>query len=1227
MTSFSTGSPSSTTSTSGVASYAQPYAQQNLANIYGLTQQAYQPYQGQQNAAMTGLQNQSFAAGQNLGVNQNSINAGNAAQTSINNLQNTSYNPNSLSQYGNINAPSLNNYSMNAAYGQAANTDAAYGQAAQTGASPYMSASQFNGPQNVGYQGVGTQGFDNSSAAQLMNPYLQQSLAPQLALLNQQQGMQATQNASQATQAGAFGGSRFGIQNALQNQSNQLATSNLVGNAYNTAYNNAQNQFNTQQALGLQAQQSNQQAGVTTGLANQNMAYNTGLQNAQLQQQAGLANQSLAGQYGLQNASMQQQTNMANTANQQQANLANQAAQNQFGLSNQAAQNTANQQNLASQLSTQQLGAQQNLTAQQANQANQLQANAQNINQQQFGAGLNLQANQSALQGASALNNIGNTQFSQGAQAASLQNQLGTQQQAYQQGLLNTQYQNFQNQLNYPYQQASYLQNAINGYPVSNTTSTTQPSTPSYLQQIGAIGAGLYGANTLTNGAVGNGITSAWNTLTGGKKGGLPKDFEVTKMKAGGSTQSSYIKKAISDAESLGDYDIANYLSSVLSGEVDTTNLSTVANSISTKVPQSVAGAQVAASPSAGQQAAGITPANPNLQAPSGLGTQPQQTQRGIAPAAPSAAESSSNPYSMPTMQDLIAMKNAANTPNATAQQVTQNPNGIANYFKQDKTPEQINSQSEADTMGSANGGLQHVPISNRMIPSEYANGGITDVARFDEGGSAEEKKAAVLAELYNKGLMSSQAAQPAPSPAPSPTPSPAPSPAPAPTPMQQPNIPQNAGGDNTLDMGSLAATNQALQGQGQAPTTQQRVAPPMQSQQAQQTQGYSMPAIPANANDEQIRNIAGKAAYNILAQTYEDAKSRKPMSSEEQIANQKAIRATLQREMGESPYIGLIAENEKNKQTNIELERMQKGIAAIAAMPDFLEGNQASRGLAKGISSVAKGYGQAMISKAQADQHLDAANQNLKLAQRAEEYGLTNMSSKMNKEVIESILKHNENINKANTDIANALGRDAQDMKGFRPNININDRPSSARNYQDDVEAIKATLKETDKAAGTTHPETWYESEARTKARGLVSTGMPGNAATNQTGITKEQEAIKAKDIADAKKMFMSPMFQRGETTKATFKKYMQENGNDLVKAQAAYAIAVANGTVSSNSSNTGTSSSPNVTTTVPNPLNTETSPTISGAPKGTTLGPFDSTVGKYKVLDETGKQIGWAK
>ena len=1118
MTSFSTGSPSSTTSTSGVASYAQPYAQQNLANVYGLTQQAYQPYQGQQNAALTGLQNQSYDAGQNLGVNQNSINAGNAAQTSINNLQNTSYNPNQLN-YSNIQAPQLNSYMMN---------------------TPITQAAQFQGPQNVGYQGVGTQGFNNRSAAQLMNPYLQQSLAPQLALLNQQQGMQATQNAGQATQAGAFGGSRFGIQNALQNQSNQLATSNLVGNAYNTAYNNAQNQFNTQQALGLQAQQSNQQAGVTTGLANQNMAYNTGLQNAQLQQQSNLANQ-------------------------------------QAGL-------TAGQANLGAQLSTQQLGAQQNLTAQQANQANQLQANAQNINQQQFGAGLNLQANQSALQGASTLNNIGNTQFSQGAQAASLQNQLGTQQQAYQQGLLNTQYQNFQNQKNYPYQQASYLQNAINGYPVSNTTSTTQPSTPSYLQQIGAVGAGLYGLNTLSNGAVSTGASNAWNYITGGKKGGLPKDFEVTKMKAGGSTQSSYIKKAISDAESLGDYDIADYLSSVLSGGVDTTNPSTVANSISTKVPQSVAGAQVAASPSAGQQAAGITSANPNLQAPSGLGTQPQQTQRGIAPAAPSAAESSSNPYSMPTMQDLIAMKKEAAQQQA-AQTAQANTDAAAANAQSNFRQSEIAQQGQP-VASEAAGGLQSIYLSDDMVPSHHANGGITDVARYADA-----------------GVTTSDDSLPA-------------------------DIQKADMGDNSLDLGAPSTLNTVRENRGLSAVPigrvqdvpnqqilQQANAEAQQLRQAQAPQqapqGYVPPQLPANISDAGIRNQAGAAGYNMLRQAYQDINGQKAPTAEDWQAHQDKIYEHNKKLMGDSPIPDLIRANEESKKHNADIERVQKGLALIASMPDFLEGNQAGRGLTRGVSSAAKGWGSAVMNKDMADAALDKMNATLKVAQRAEQQGQVKLASDANKQFFEEQDKFNKSITESKIKIADAAGKLAAEEKGFRPTINVDNKPSSARNYQDDVDAIKATLKETDKAAGTTHSEAWYESEARTKARGLVSTGMPGNAATNLTSITKEQEAAKAKDIENAKKIFMSPLFRGSKDTKPTFEKYMRENGNDLVKAQAAYANAVANNQIPSNSSNTGTSSSPNVTTTIPNPTAMKLLPMPPSADKAVKGALYDTAKG----------------
>ena len=104
MTTLTTGSPSTTTSTSGIQSYAIPYAQQNLANTWALSQQPYQPYQGQQNAAMTGLQNQAFTNAGNMGVNQNSIQAGNVAGQAAQGLLNTNYNP-IQAGYQNVNAP------------------------------------------------------------------------------------------------------------------------------------------------------------------------------------------------------------------------------------------------------------------------------------------------------------------------------------------------------------------------------------------------------------------------------------------------------------------------------------------------------------------------------------------------------------------------------------------------------------------------------------------------------------------------------------------------------------------------------------------------------------------------------------------------------------------------------------------------------------------------------------------------------------------------------------------------------------------------------------------------------------------------------------------------------------------------------------------------------------------------------------------------------------------
>lgn len=112
------------------------------------------------------------------------------------------------------------------------------------------------------YSPYQNQNFTNPGVAQAyMNPYLQASLAPQLAIQQQQQGAaQQTQNA-QAAQAGAFGGSRAGVQAAATGLNNQLANQNLIGQGYNNAYNQGAQQFNTEQGASQQAANLNAQQG------------------------------------------------------------------------------------------------------------------------------------------------------------------------------------------------------------------------------------------------------------------------------------------------------------------------------------------------------------------------------------------------------------------------------------------------------------------------------------------------------------------------------------------------------------------------------------------------------------------------------------------------------------------------------------------------------------------------------------------------------------------------------------------------------------------------------------------------------------------------------------------------------------------------------------------------------------------------------------------------------
>jgi hypothetical protein len=453
----------------------------------------------------------------------------------------------------NMQAATGNAQDMQAAQlGNSPQAQAAAMQAAQLGNTPEAQAAQFNGPQGVNAQNVGTQDYTGQNVQNYMSPYMQNVVDTQMREANRNYDISGAQQQSRATQSGAFGGGREAIMAAENERNRNTALGGIQAQGLQNAFQNAQQQFNTQQNANLQAQQANQGANLQAGMANQQMGYNTGLQNAQLQQQAGLANQQLAGQYGLAQGQMNQAANQFNAANQQQAglanqqlagqyglqqgqmnqaaNAANQQAQNQFGmanLSNQQAANVANQQagnqfglaNLANQQQTGlanqalqgQYGLQQGQFGQAVNLANQqsrnqaslanqqaaLQAQQANIGQQQFGANYGMQGLQQANQAASTLGQLGGQQLAAQQGILGLQNQVGAQQQAQNQNVINQAIQNYAVGQQYPQQQLAFMNAQLRGLPLqSGSTQMYQaaPNPVSQLAGLGAAGLGAYGA-------------------------------------------------------------------------------------------------------------------------------------------------------------------------------------------------------------------------------------------------------------------------------------------------------------------------------------------------------------------------------------------------------------------------------------------------------------------------------------------------------------------------------------------------------------------------------------------------------------------------------------------------------------------------------------------------------------------------------------------------------------
>jgi hypothetical protein len=115
---------------------------------------------------------------------------------------------------------------------------------------------------------------------------------------------------------------------------------------------------------------------------------------------------------------------------------------------------------------------------------------------QQFGANLGLQGLAGAAQSAGQLGQLAGAQQQSDIARLGLQNQLGQQQQQYQQGIINQAIQDYATQQQYPYMQLSTMSNLLRGLPMQGMTTQQYQAAPSMTSQIAGLGGtalGLYG--------------------------------------------------------------------------------------------------------------------------------------------------------------------------------------------------------------------------------------------------------------------------------------------------------------------------------------------------------------------------------------------------------------------------------------------------------------------------------------------------------------------------------------------------------------------------------------------------------------------------------------------------------------------------------------------------------------------------------------------------------------
>lgn len=409
-----------------------------------------------------------------------------------------------------------------------------------------MQAAQTSFGQGQGLQEFRTQApeiFGQPQAEQYMTPYMRSVLDVQKReAVNDARRAQLIGDLGAARQ-GTYGGSRQLIAGLEREGDLRQQLGDIEARGMQSAFENAQQQFERDRAarMGaeqtdissrLQTQQLGTQTGLQTALANLSAEQQARVNNqaTQLQAQgmnaeqalrAALANQGADITRGQQNLQSQLQTQQLGTQTGLQAALANLDADSQSrvqnlasqlqtqglnadqalraALANQQAGLTTGQQNLQSLLSTQQLGAQVGLDALRANQQASLEAQRMAEQSRQFGSQQQLAGLGQAGGLAQTLGNLGQLQQQGDISRLNFQTQQGAMEQALQQQYLDTAYQDFLRQRDFPLEMLQQYSSLLRGVPVApNSTTTSYAPNPGIAQQLLGTGLGALGmANAL----------------------------------------------------------------------------------------------------------------------------------------------------------------------------------------------------------------------------------------------------------------------------------------------------------------------------------------------------------------------------------------------------------------------------------------------------------------------------------------------------------------------------------------------------------------------------------------------------------------------------------------------------------------------------------------------------------------------------------------------------------